>query len=411
MRRLYVHFYGFILLAVIGLGWSLEQIWRMQADTVPEIPAWVIPFSEAAVEASKYHQSAQSFSQAINQPVNTLMVASVGWLPDQREALANGNAVPLFNSDQQLYLYLQKGPQLWQIGPIGDPAPQPQYWYQAAFVVLLVVLATLWIAPLARDLRRLELQLKRFPKEPNEQLSLPKRSLVSNIGQSFNAMRQQIQHLLGLQRELTRAVSHDLRTPLARLKFAISMRNERGEDLTALAEDVAEMEQLVGTLLDYAKMEGQEELLSLSQVNITELCTNLADKLNTMPGVTIENKLQGSVVCDCDGHYIERAIQNLVVNAKRHASTRVELSFTQTKGTLNIHVDDDGPGIAPEQRKRILDPFVRLESSRSKDSGGVGLGLTIVARIMDWHHGSIEISESPIKGARFTLVLPCRKTV
>lgn len=407
MRRLYVHFYGFILLAVIGLGWSLEQIWQLQSDTVPEIPAWVTPFSQATIEASRHHQNAQQFSQAIELPVNTLLVASVGWLPEQREALANGHAVPLFNSDQQLYLYIQKSDQVWQIGPIGDPAPQPAYWYQAIFVVLLVVLATLWIVPLARDLRQLESQLRNFPHEPDEQLTLPKRSLVTNIGQSFNAMRQQIQHLLSLQRELTRAVSHDLRTPLARLKFAIAMRRENGEDLSALAEDVTEMEQLVGTLLDYAKMEGQEELLSVSQVNLAELCKHLTEKLNTMPGISVTNNTSEAVYCACDGHYMERAMQNLIVNAKRHAKSQVSVSTEKSKRTLLIHIDDDGPGIAPEQRKRILHPFVRLESSRSKDSGGVGLGLTIVARIMDWHQGSINISASPSGGARFSLILPC----
>ena len=125
-------------------------------------------------------------------------------------------------------------------------------------------------------------------------------------------MRQQIQHLLGLQRELTRAVSHDLRTPLARMKFALAMRAEQGDDFASLAEDVSEMEQLVGTLLDYAKMESQEDLLTMSDVNLSELCMHIVEKLNAMPGVPVRIKTMNEIRCLCDGHYMDGPYKNLL---------------------------------------------------------------------------------------------------
>lgn len=413
MRRLIIHFYVFLLLAVVGLGWSLEQVWR---DKQPIIPEWVTPFAEAVKISANTLGSAEQVAQSLHVEVLTLPSDSVAWPEQEQQRLQQGETIVLFNTYQQIYLYYQwpspasNSIELWRVGPIGEPIEPPTYWYHVLYFIMLALLASFWIWPLARDLISLERHLGELPHQQDQPLTLPKRSLITSLATRFNTMRSQIRHLLGLQRELTRAVSHDLRTPLARMKFALAMRADRGEDVEMLSEDVAEMEQLVDTLLDYAKLEGQEKILHINTVNLSELSVNLVEKLNQMPGPQVKVSGPSALTAQGDGHYLERALQNLIQNARRHATADVRVELERKKDRLYIHVDDDGPGIALEQRVRILQPFVRLEESRSKESGGVGLGLTIVSRIVEWHHGQLRIDTSPLGGARFTLIIPQQHT-
>lgn len=404
MRRLLTHFYVFLLLAIIGLGWSLEQVWR---DYQPELPPWFSALTQSVTSLTAQAESPEQLSEQLALDVVVVGDGRVGWPVAEQRRLQQGEALPVFSADQSLYLYLKKDELVWRIGPIADGTESTNYWYHILFFVLLALLTTLWIRPLARDLHSLENHLNTFATDQSQSLQLPKRSLIQGLANSFNRMRNQIQHLLGLQRELTSAVSHDLRTPLARMKFILEMPDSP-EVREALSENVEEMESLVETLLDYARLEGQEELLELSAVNLSELCENLAEKLEQLPGPPISLHMPTQCVVACDGHYVERAVQNLIQNARRHALGKVAVRIAPNPKHIQIHVDDDGPGIADHEKERVLQPFVRLETSRSRQSGGVGLGLTIVARIVEWHQGRIEITRSPLGGSRFTITLPRR---
>src|SRR5690606_39303257 len=109
-----------------------------------------------------------------------------------------------------------------------------------------------------------------------------------------------------------------------------------------------------------------------------------------------------------DGHYLERALQNLLVNAKKYAVNQILLTLRQHKSGWQIDVEDDGPGIPEALRQDILKPFFRAEASRNKQAGGFGLGLAIVHRVAQWHQGNIEVTTSTLGGARFVLSLPQR---
>lgn len=406
MRRLFVHFYIFILLAVLGLGWSLEHILR---EEEPSMPAWMTPFATLLSAQVPQMSQPEQLAEQLEENVIALPQTAVAWPDSELQRLAAGEAIALFNSRQQIYFYVLNQhltqPELWRIGPIGHPMDKPTYWYHLLAFALLILLATLWVWPLARDLLKIERHLSKLPQQTQHPLQLPKRSMVSNLADSFNAMRKHILHLLGLQRELTRAVSHDLRTPLTRMKFTLALLTERKHQ-EALAADVIEMEQMVETLLDYAKLEGQEKLLQPTQVNMNELCVNLVDKLNSMPGPQVQLHMSGYISCLCDGHYIERALQNLIQNARVFTNEKVDVWVIKKKKNVIMHVDDDGPGIAETDHAYILQPFVRLDPSREKAHGGQGLGLTIVARIAEWHQADLSIHTSPLGGARFTFILP-----
>lgn len=176
-----------------------------------------------------------------------------------------------------------------------------------------------------------------------------------------------------------------------------------------MLQDVRELQQLVDEILDYARLETGQLPLQLQQINLIELINNVQEKLAPLPGADIRLQLPDSALLYADGHYLERALQNVLVNAKKYAQQHIQLTLTEHKQHWQISVDDDGPGIPPELRQQILQPFFRIEASRNKQAGGFGLGLAIVQRVVQWHQGSVTVADSAQGGARFVLTLPQRR--
>lgn len=398
MSRLFLHFYLFISLVLIGVGWTVERIWQ---ETQSQVPPWVLLVADNLAGQLRTQSLPQAqLSSALE--ATLLPVGSILWSETELAALKAGQVVPLFTTDQVFFYAMQQG-ELWQLGPAAlTESTVPSYWFSLLFLGLLAVAVWLWLWPVARDIQMLRQQLS----NPNGVAAVPVRSFIAPIALSFEQMRQQIQRLLGLQREMTQAVSHELRTPLARLSFALELSALPTDEKQLMLNDVKELEQLVDEMLDYARLESTQPQLKLQQVDLSELLQNLVEKLSPLPGAAIELKAGPCCVYVCDGHYLERAVQNLLVNAKRFARDKVLLKLDSAQNAVEITVEDDGPGVALEQRAEILKPFVRLDPSRQKGFGGFGLGLAIVCRVLEWHQASIEVGESPLGGASFRIKLP-----
>lgn len=408
MRRLFLHFYLFILLVLLGIGWSVDRLWQQSQTT--ELPGWVSLLGQSlAYQLSQPETLPQQVAGQLNLPLQSLSPAAIAWSASEQQALDRGLLVPLF-SDNMVYFYqLQLQPeQLLQFGPVQIEANNHSgYLFTLLFFALLAVAVALWLWPLARDIQQLQSQLRRFGQGmqvPEQQL--PAHSLLAPIAQSVQQMTEQIRRLVSLQREMTHAVSHELRTPLARLSFALEMQPIAETDKQAMLQDVHELDQLVDEMLDYARLEAQVVTLQLHQVDVGELLDNLVEKLAPLPGAPILLQRPAHIQLLCDGHYLERALQNLLVNAKRYGQQQVLLSVQQTSDNVQFVVEDDGIGIPKAQRDNILQPFVRLDQSRSKGHGGFGLGLAIVSRIVSWHQGQLSIDDSVLGGAAFKLQLP-----
>lgn len=398
MPRLFLHFYLFISLVLIGVGWTVERIWQ---ETQSQVPPWVLLVADnLAGQLSTQSLPQAKLSSALE--ATLLPAGSILWSETELAVLKAGQVVPLFTKDQVFFYAMQRG-ELWQLGPADlSESTVPSYWFSLLFLGLLAVAVWLWLWPVARDIQMLRQQLS----NPNGVAAVPVRSFIAPIALSFEQMRQQIQRLLGLQREMTQAVSHELRTPLARLSFALELSALPADEKQLMLNDVKELEQLVDEMLDYARLESTQPQLKLQQVDLSELLQNLVEKLSPLPGAAIELQAGPCCVYVCDGHYLERAVQNLLVNAKRFARDKVILSLATSQKAIEITVEDDGSGIALEQRAEILKPFVRLDPSRQKGFGGFGLGLAIVCRVLEWHQASIEVDESTLGGASFRIKLP-----
>jgi two-component system sensor kinase ParS len=171
--------------------------------------------------------------------------------------------------------------------------------------------------------------------------------------------------------------------------------------------DIAEIDELTTELLDYARFERGSPPLAMQRIPAEAW---LEDVLSSARGEVLPAAGTAAVVSEvkletlrCEPRYMGRAVANLVRNARIHARGRVLVSVESDGKRTAIHVDDDGPGIAPPDRERLFEPFVRADGSRARDSGGFGLGLAIVRQVARWHGGDARIGEAPLGGARVSI--------
>ncbi len=240
--------------------------------------------------------------------------------------------------------------------------------------------------------------------------------LFSSLGESFNRMAQHIQRLIEVQREMIRAVSHELRTPVARVRFGLQMIEDYLDDdyvlkqVTAIDGDIQELDELVDEILTYARLEEGGPVLEFKLANIEDLLDQIVrETLRRNPKVAVWKDCvegMGDPVAEIEQRYLHRAIQNLVGNACRHAKAQVCINFYCTEDLCRVEVEDDGSGIPEEDWERVFSPFARLDDSRTRASGGYGLGLSIVRRVAYWHGGRAAIDRSRWGGAKFSLIWP-----
>jgi two-component system sensor histidine kinase RstB len=243
---------------------------------------------------------------------------------------------------------------------------------------------------------------------------------VGRLAAAFNAMAEHLQRSLSIQREMVRAVSHELRTPVARLRFGLEMIGDAETDaarrkyMDGMDSDIQDLDKLVDEMLTYARLEQGAPALNFQAVDLNGLIDQVITELAPLRAhVRVErgpalNALDGSgAVVEAELRYLHRALQNLVSNAMRHAESRVRVSYQIGRQRCRLDVEDDGPGVPETAWERVFSPFLRLDDSRTRASGGHGLGLSIVRRIIYWHGGRAQIGRSEtLGGARFSLVWP-----
>ncbi|PYC25877.1 two-component sensor histidine kinase [Aquipseudomonas alcaligenes] len=245
---------------------------------------------------------------------------------------------------------------------------------------------------------------------------------VGRLASTFNAMAEQLQRLLNVQREMVRAVSHELRTPVARLRFGLEMIADAHSDearrkyMEGMDGDIQELDKLVDEMLVYARLEQGSPELDYQVVDLRCLLDQVIEELAPLRAhIRVErgqchDAPDGGALVEAEPRYLHRALQNLLSNAMRHAESRVRLTYRIGHKRCRIDVEDDGPGVPEEAWERVFTPFLRLDDSRTRASGGHGLGLSIVRRIIYWHAGRAHVGRSAsLGGAQFSLVWPRRQ--
>ncbi|KRE12541.1 hypothetical protein ASE66_18635 [Bosea sp. Root483D1] len=270
------------------------------------------------------------------------------------------------------------------------------------FAVAIVVVALLLLRWATRPLRELALAAERFSLDQIPQ-PLPENGPVEvrRAARAFNTMRERIRNLVAERMQAMAAVSHDLRTPITRLR----LRSEFLEDeatRSLIDADLGEMEAMIDSTLDYLRGGASSE--PLRPVDLASVIETIVDEhvdqghrvslvgLNSAP-------VQGRLLS------LKRAASNVIGNAVKYGQA-VTVSITDAGDSFAVIVEDEGPGIAEADRERVFHPFVRLEESRGRQTGGSGLGLTIALAIVRSHDGRIVLDNRPEGGLRVTLQLP-----
>jgi two-component system, OmpR family, osmolarity sensor histidine kinase EnvZ len=274
-------------------------------------------------------------------------------------------------------------------------------WMLGTSLVLLSM-ATVFMRRQVRPIKRLAQAADDFGKGRDVgEFVLDGAAEVEVAGRAFNQMRARIRRQIQQRTEMLAGVSHDLRTPLTRMKLQLAMMGT-APGIDDLKRDVDDMERMVNAYLAFARGEGTEQP---SEVDIVAAVGDVvagARRDGARIGfATAEEALSVPLRRDA----FRRALTNIVANAQRHAN-RIDVVLNRRRGRVEILVDDDGPGVPMDKREEVFKPFFRIEASRNVETGGIGLGLTIARDILRSHGGDLTLGDSPLGGLRAVLQVP-----
>lgn len=285
------------------------------------------------------------------------------------------------------------------------------------FYALIALVLMIWIWPLTRDLRALEKAVAGFGNRSWVfDADIRPHSQIYPLAETFRRMAARIDGLIQSHKDLSNAVSHEIKTPLARMQFEIELATqatslaEVGSSLGHLKADIGVIDDLVRATLAYAILERADMTLNLGRHNFATLIPAIADaaRRDAPPGINIGCQIQSDAQwAVCDLHLLESVLKNLIYNAIRYARRKVSVTFHVRAGMYELCVDDDGPGIPEKDRERVFESFVQLEPAGAKQAG-FGLGLAIVKRAIEWHDGRVSIAQSPCGGARVLAAWPVK---
>ncbi|MFS9435751.1 two-component system sensor histidine kinase RstB [Citrobacter sp. C348] len=331
-----------------------------------------------------------------------------------QQRLREGDIVAL---DDQ-YTFIQRIPRSHYVLAVG-PVPYLYFLHQMrlldvalmAFIAISLAFPVfIWMRPHWQEMLRLEAAAQRFGEgHLSERLHFDSGSSFERLGVAFNQMADNINALIASKKQLIDGIAHELRTPLVRLRYRLEMSdNLTGQESQALNRDISQLEALIEELLTYARLDRPQNELNLTEPNLPAwLTTHLDDVQSVNPerSVRLRHLATGDYGA-LDMRLMERVLDNLLNNALRYCQSTVNASLLLQGNQAMLIVEDDGPGIPLDARAQVFEPFVRLDPSRDRATGGCGLGLAIVHSIALAMGGTVMCDESELGGARFTFSWP-----
>jgi len=415
------------VVATLGLGWLFDQAYAQYSPENSSLDAIDVLRQlgeNLAKTADKSPSSKEFLSHWPNIKQYSLIVQPANQSPLPQSLLAQikrGDPVLLETSKNLSYHYFlpTKDEILILRSPLLNKSASAatHYLWTTAFYLLLISIFLLWAYPLVKQLLSLRAAARAFGEgKLDNRISLSSISYIHDIEVEFNNMAQQIENLIADVKLLSTAVSHDLRTPFARIRFGIDTLQEV-EDLTLrqelelqLGDDVDEMTSLVETLLNYARLEQNRVEIQKKPLNLSTLIQTCIDrtKANNLK-LSFINESNNQLVL-ADNQYITMVLNNLLQNAINYGRGHVLVELSHHSHNMIISISDDGDGVPKEQRENIIKPFFRVKNSLNEVKGH-GIGLAIVKRIVDWHHGALIISNATeLSGSKFTIRFPINYT-
>ena len=309
-----------------------------------------------------------------------------------------------------------------EASPVYRSFRMPSLWRPVILIGVIMLLAGVASGPLARRIsapvERLTAVVRRFGEGDLSARVTPPRGRwrlrarhrppdeLEQLTRAFNEMAERIEMLVRGQKELLANVSHELRSPLARIRVALELLPRDAKNETRLRDveaDLVELDRLIEDVLTATRLEASGLPAHLGAVDVPMLLGSLVERAAHDPataGKTVRASGGDGIVVTADGALLKRALWNLVENAAKYGAPPIELSASRDDNTVALVVKDAGAGIAPEERERVFEPFYRGDKARTPGNG-FGLGLTLARRVAEAHGGAITV-----EGATFTLRIP-----
>jgi signal transduction histidine kinase len=301
-----------------------------------------------------------------------------------------------------------------RIGPVSAPAQSallnllPPLFYLSIFIVV-----GLWLRPLLKDIDIISGGAQRFAADYRDPpATADQTTQLTALAGNLDDMAARLSSVLRSQKELIAALSHEMRTPLARIRFALAVIANSDDEklkskLAAMNDDVQEVDDLIASMLNYARLDHPDITMHYQAVPAKEWLGQIVGK-NEAEQVTFELATDGAPdKVYMDPRLMELALSNLLVNASKYASATVHCSITENEGRYVLTVEDDGSGVPENERATVFKAFTRVDDSRNRETGGYGLGLAVVARVAELHGGKADVGTSDaLGGALFSIRWP-----
>lgn len=418
MHRLTYSLLAVVLLAIIGIGWGLDKLAEQMQYEAPDNQALVRDIAGRLAIALDASDTPVALLEKDFSPESyDLLLIESSDFPLPAELKKSFNlTIPLVLESQAGVSFHYKLPThnlVLSVIPLPSETDHTSGKLKLVFTLLfyagVLLLLLAWLYPLVSRLHKLRVTAQKLGEGDLEQrISTTRFSYIGDIETEFNRMALKIQRLVDDNKLLSSAVSHDLRTPLARLRFGIDALTEvqDGEKRKIyekrINRDLNEMESLVATLLSYARLEQSLQSLAKKSFALDELVAEICESFDGQEKSIIFNKPNKSCNIIAEKRYLRMLVSNILQNAVRYANHDIHVSVScKPGGNVILCVQDDGPGIDEGQRSDVVKPFVK---GNNFDKSGYGMGLAIVARVAEWHEASLLISSSDELGGALIVV-------
>lgn len=417
MTRLYLRVLGAVVVAAtLGVGAAFSLIvWFGETDIIGKLALHRgVRYVADELERSDRTQWDAILARANASSPIPWEIASSDTLGER--AAPSGTAVVAGDWFEPLMLHvaLRDGREQLVFGPMDPIVPASLPIVVGSFIITLTGVAAMLVSlPLLRGTRRLRHALDQLGRGNfGVRVDGKAGDVFSEVAQRLNETASQLDGMFSEREQIMQAVSHELGTPLARIRLQIAMLealppDERGARWRALERDLDQIDALSRELVGWVESDRPPQ--GTDPVDLRDLGEQLmAESSGTAGAASLHFEVDGphGALVRGDPHQISRALENVIRNATEHATHEVTISIVPDAEWIGVRVDDDGPGVPPPDRTRVFDPFVRLPSSHTRQHGGLGLGLAIVKRIVQSHGGRVALSEAPRGGARVELWWP-----
>jgi two-component system osmolarity sensor histidine kinase EnvZ len=265
--------------------------------------------------------------------------------------------------------------------------------------IIMVIISLIFLKNQTRPITILARAAESFGKGENIEEFKPSGALeIRQAGHEFDKMRKRIERHINQRTEMLSGISHDLRTPLTRMKLQIAFIKDK-ETVKKLTEDINEMEKMLNEYLQFTSSSYVEKD---EMFNLSELISEIVEKYNNE---NISQNLTPRIYFNGRKNLINRCLNNLIDNSLKYAN-KVEINLSKKNTSLFIIIDDDGPGISKNEYENVFKPFYKIDKSRTESKSSVGLGLSISSDIIKSHGGNIMLEKSKMNGLRVKVFLP-----